>query len=259
MKIQPSAPRLLAITLALLAPGAARADEHVVQAVAARLAKPPAHLRVDAPLAEPLARGLVVVPFQTEHRKIVPLNGMAAFGVAPATAQLHVSVERALWHRVYTIDESMVFQPSRYNLNALRAEEPSMTTDRHQEVGADLYRRWASMWNGNLAIASDIIADGFVAHLTGDAITPLEDIRDAASVARWVASIRKRGSSLSYTVELGPIVDADLVVAYWRLVGMRQGPDGSSEHPFEKVGIDILRYRGHRLVECWTMNNNARK
>ena len=134
-----------------------------------------------------------------------------------------------------------------------------MTTDLHREVGADFYRRWASMWNGNLAIANDIIADGFVAHLTGDALPPPEEIRDAASVARWVAFIRKRGSNLSYTVELGPIVDADLVVAYWRLAGMRPGPDGSSELPFEKVGIDILRYRGSRLVECWTMNNNARK
>jgi len=128
-----------------------------------------------------------------------------------------------------------------------------------QEVAADLYRRWASMWNGNLAIANDIIAEGFVAHLTGDALPLEEDVRDAASVARWVASIRRRGSNLSYIVELGPMVDGDFVVAYWRLTGVRQGPDGSSQQPFEKVGIDILRYRGNRVVECWTMNNNARR
>jgi len=78
-------------------------------------------------------------------------------------------------------------------------------------------------------------------------------------VNRWVDFIRKRGNNLSYTVEIGPIVAADLLVAYWRLVGMRRGPDGSSEQPFEKVGMDILRYRDNRPIECWTMNNNARK
>ena len=159
--------------------------------------------------------------------------------------------------RVDAPDESIAIQPSGYNLNAPRAEEPAMHSQ--QEVAADLYRRWASMWNGNLAIANDIIAEGFVAHLTGDALPLEEDVRDAASVARWVASIRRRGSNLSYIVELGPMVDGDFVVAYWRLTGVRQGPDGSSQQPFEKVGIDILRYRGNRVVECWTMNNNARR
>ena len=128
-----------------------------------------------------------------------------------------------------------------------------------QEIGAQLYRHWASMWNGDLTIANDIIAEGFVAHLTADALPPPQDVRDADSVARWVAFIRARGSNLSYTVELGPIVDADLVVGYWRLTGNRKTSAGSPELPFEKVGIDILRCRGDRLVECWTMNNNARK
>ena len=126
-----------------------------------------------------------------------------------------------------------------------------------EQIGSELYRRWASMWNGNLALAQDIIADGFVAHLTADALPPPEQIRDARSVALWVELIRGRGVDLSYSVEVGPIADGDLVVGYWRLVGFRRAADGSALLPFVKVGIDILRHRDGRLVECWTMNNNA--
>jgi hypothetical protein len=141
----------------------------------------------------------------------------------------------------------------------LSLDDIAMATECDRDVGVELYRRWASMWNGSLALADDIIADGFVAHLTGDAVTPPEGIRDADSVALWVAFIRERGANLSYTVELGPIVDGDLVVGFWRLAGMRKFQKGESAQPFEKVGIDILRHRDGRLVECWTMNNNARQ
>jgi hypothetical protein len=251
MTLQPSAPRSLGITLALLGLGAA-ADLHDANAVAAGPAERPALSRVAPLLPEFLARDPVVVPLHTKHTQIAPVYGAAA-GTVAHNSKVPAPTEHAFWRRVYVTDESIILQPSRYK------EELAMAADRNQVLGADLYRRWASMWNGNLAIANDIIADGFVAHLTGDAPPPLEDIRDPASVARWVAAIRKRGSNLSYTVELGPIVDADLVVAYWHLVGMRQGPDGGPQQRFEKVGIDILRFRGDRLVECWTMNNNARK
>jgi hypothetical protein len=125
-------------------------------------------------------------------------------------------------------------------------------------VGAQLYQHWASMWNGRLELAQQIIAEPFVAHLTADALAPPQAIRDPQTVAAWVAFIRSRGVNLSYQVEVGPIVQDDLVVGYWRLAGLRIPPDGGSPLPFAKVGIDILRFRDNRLVECWTMNNNAR-
>ena len=131
-----------------------------------------------------------------------------------------------------------------------------MTAD-IRETGVELYRRWASMWNGELQIAREIIAEGFSVHLTADAVPPSEPIRDAPSVARWVAAIRERGIDLSYAIELGPLVDGDLVTAYWRLTGLRRMPDGAPPQPFVRVGIDILRWRQDRIVECWTMNNNA--
>jgi hypothetical protein len=129
-----------------------------------------------------------------------------------------------------------------------------MTTD--QRSGAELYRLWASMWNGNLDVAEQIIAERFVAHLTADAVEPPEHLCDARTVASWVAHIRGRGIDMTYSVEVGPLVDADLVVGYWRLSGFRPTNDGPPL-PFEKVGIDILRYRTGRITECWTMNNMA--
>lgn len=130
-------------------------------------------------------------------------------------------------------------------------------TAQARDVGVELYRRWASMWNGDLEIAREIIGEGFVAHLTADAVPPQEPVRDARAVARWVDSIRGRGFDLAYAVELGPLVDGDLVTAYWRLTGFTGARHAALPQRFAKVGVDILRFRRGRIVECWTMNNNS--
>jgi hypothetical protein len=129
-----------------------------------------------------------------------------------------------------------------------------MTSAEQRKIGQELYRQWAALWNGELFIAHRIIADGFVAHLSADALVPDEPVCDARTVALWVAQIRARSSQLRYRVEVGPLVDGPYITAYWRVSGILKNPPGLS---FDKVGMDILRFRGGRLSECWTMNNTA--
>ncbi|MGE8068383.1 DUF6130 family protein [Pseudomonas sp. NPDC089569] len=45
------------------------------------------------PLAEPLARGVVIIQYQTENARIMPVFGKAAAGVSPRLAHLHVTVD----------------------------------------------------------------------------------------------------------------------------------------------------------------------
>ncbi|MDR6917942.1 hypothetical protein J2X66_004833 [Pseudomonas sp. 3296] len=45
------------------------------------------------PLAEPLARGVVIIQYQIEHARIMPVFGKAAVGVSPRLAHLHVTVD----------------------------------------------------------------------------------------------------------------------------------------------------------------------
>ena len=45
------------------------------------------------PLAEPLARGVVIIQYQTEHTRIMPVFGKAAVEVSPRLGHLHVTVD----------------------------------------------------------------------------------------------------------------------------------------------------------------------
>ncbi|WP_166362019.1 DUF6130 family protein [Pseudomonas akapageensis] len=45
------------------------------------------------PLAEPLARGVVIIQYRTEHARIMPVFGKAAVDVSPRLGHLHVTVD----------------------------------------------------------------------------------------------------------------------------------------------------------------------
>ena len=92
------APRnLLALTLGVLFCTAACGDE------VADTHPPPAILPLESetlpkliaypPLAEPLARGVVIIQYRTEHARILPVFGKAAADVSPRLSHLHVTVD----------------------------------------------------------------------------------------------------------------------------------------------------------------------
>jgi len=70
--------------------------------------EPPPRLIVDAPLAEPLAQGLVFIQYRTENVRVVPVFGLAARGVSPRIGHLHVTVDDAAWHFVESSGETVV-------------------------------------------------------------------------------------------------------------------------------------------------------
>jgi hypothetical protein len=59
--------------------------------------QPAAKIVVDAPLAEPLSRGVVFIQYRTENLQIVPVFGPNALDVSPRIGHLHVAVDGASW------------------------------------------------------------------------------------------------------------------------------------------------------------------
>jgi hypothetical protein len=59
--------------------------------------EPPAELFVDQPLAGPLARGAVIIPYRTRHFRILPVFGTSSLEVSPRAGHLHVSVDDLPW------------------------------------------------------------------------------------------------------------------------------------------------------------------
>ena len=60
--------------------------------------EPAPKLIVDPPLAEPLARGAVIVQYRVENFRVVPVFGAAAASVSPRAGHLHVTVDDLPWH-----------------------------------------------------------------------------------------------------------------------------------------------------------------
>jgi hypothetical protein len=60
--------------------------------------EPAAKLVIDVPLADPLARGVVVIPYCAENMRIAPVFGPGALTVSPRVGHVHVTVDDTAWH-----------------------------------------------------------------------------------------------------------------------------------------------------------------
>ena len=63
----------------------------------AQTAEPQPKLVVDAPLPEPLSRGVALIRYRTENLQILPVFGSQALNVSPRIGHLHVAVDGASW------------------------------------------------------------------------------------------------------------------------------------------------------------------
>src|SRR5829696_9069287 len=70
----------------------------------------PARIVVHPPLAEPLSRGRVVIPYRTENVHIAPEFGPAALAVSPRVGHLHVKVDDAPWVWAHLSDEPVILE-----------------------------------------------------------------------------------------------------------------------------------------------------
>lgn len=87
---------LTAITLAAFfcsAASAQAADTHPPPAILPLESESVPSLLAYPPLAEPLARGVVIIQYRTEHARIMPVFGKAAADVSPRLSHLHVTVD----------------------------------------------------------------------------------------------------------------------------------------------------------------------
>lgn len=88
---------LLAVLALGLAPVAAAQDAPKATPFLPVPNEPAPELFVDPPLAAPLTRGAVIIPYRTRHFRILPIFGRGAADVSPRAGHLHVSVDDLPW------------------------------------------------------------------------------------------------------------------------------------------------------------------
>lgn len=73
--------------------GQAKADADSPPAILPLASETAPELIAYPPLAEPLARGVVIIQYRTEHARVMPVFGKAAAEVSPRLGHLHVTVD----------------------------------------------------------------------------------------------------------------------------------------------------------------------
>lgn len=112
-------------------------------------------------------------------------------------------------------------------------------------VSQRLYQRWINgLWAGE-RIAADLVSPDFVGHW------PTRDIHGPAELQAMVDETRAALKELLFVVEVGPIIDGDLVAARWIATG------ATSAGPARYTGNDLLRIANGRIVEYWTGTSRA--
>ena len=103
-----------------------------------------------------------------------------------------------------------------------------------------LYERWIDeLWAGK-DVAAEIVTEDFVGHW------PDREVHGPDELRAIIAETRTMLADLTFAIELGPLVDGEMVAGRW--VGRGRSDDG----PMSFTGNDILRIKDGRFAEYWT-------
>ena len=130
-------------------------------------------------------------------------------------------------------------------------EESPMTT----QTNKALWTPWLELWNGNLAVADEIVAPSFVAHFAPAGNSPAE-VRGPEGLKAWIGGATAAFSDYGFATTVGPLADGDLVAGRWVFRGTYGGGiPGSAPaavgQPVEYEGADLFRVEDGKIVEYW--------
>jgi predicted ester cyclase len=135
-----------------------------------------------------------------------------------------------------------------------------MGQDRRASELRRLYRRWMlELWNGDLAVAVELVTDDFVIHQARADGAGSDERRGPEAVVQLVRDGHAPFDGLTFEIEVGPVVEGDLVAARWagrgRYRGGMPGATAAAGTPVAFGGIDLLRARGDRFAEYWVSSD----
>lgn len=119
----------------------------------------------------------------------------------------------------------------------------------------NLINDWLQLWNGDLDRAAEIVTPAFRVHAA-----MLDGGSDAGvsgpdGLAAWIGQTRAAFSTLTFTIEVGPIAQDDLIALRWLAKGSYGGgfPGAAAAigTPVEFTGVDFLRLVDGTIDEYW--------
>jgi hypothetical protein len=123
-------------------------------------------------------------------------------------------------------------------------------------ANAALASPWKDLWNGDLGVTDQLIAEDFVAHAAPLTGTGTSEVHGREALKGWVSGIHAVLAGLAFVIEVGPITDGEYLVVRWKAQGTYSGgfPGAAPEAAGREVtftGTDTLRIAGGQLAEYW--------
>ncbi|RLP29627.1 nuclear transport factor 2 family protein [Nocardia seriolae] len=119
----------------------------------------------------------------------------------------------------------------------------------------DLFDRWTAMWDGDLALAEEIMAPEFTLRYAQPGASEYDDIHDPATFATAIDKFRAERPGLSFSVQGQPIVE--MSDARTGIIARPYGArvvDANGVVVRDISGTDILRFADGKIVEVWSVS-----
>lgn len=133
-------------------------------------------------------------------------------------------------------------------------EDSTMNVSTATEL-ATLWDRWIEMWNGDLAIADQIIASDYVLHMSPIGGGDLSSYAGPAGMAGWIGQLHAAIQPFRFEVQVQPIYSENMIAGRWIARGLYQGGFPGAKAPpgtaVEFAGADFLRVKGGQITEYW--------
>lgn len=138
----------------------------------------------------------------------------------------------------------------------------TITTDltEAERLGLDLWQRWTALWNGDLALADELLSPGFRIHF-GNAVVSVDTdaLRGPGDLVAFIAEHRAQLPGVRYEPDGPPIVAFEVgdgvptgrLAARWTV----RRTDGTGRL-VRKSGIDVLAVTAGRITGVWSVTGD---
>jgi predicted ester cyclase len=124
-----------------------------------------------------------------------------------------------------------------------------------------IYDQWMQLWNGDLALAPEIVAANCRIHQAPFGAGEPQEFRGPDGLVQMVEMGRSPFQDVTFRAVVGPITDGDYVAARWEASGTYAGGiPGATAKPGRQIsfhGNDILRLEDGKIAEYWVSSDGA--